>query len=603
MASRPLSFHILYQSVYPSFHLEVQQFVDLLLTDEAIRNGSLKKKTKKRENGGELSRNENVRDHNKRSRTIRVFSIITNPVRKEYTGTTPKCTNCSFYHNHEMPCCKCTDCNHLRNFASDCRVGPRMVTLVNAKNLKTTRGACFMYGGTDHYKAAFPRLNRAPRPGGNCQNQPMAIEGGQGSRNNGNQACGGVFIIGAEEARQDPNIVMEDLSSRLNPYGHFKFTAMPFGLRNAPMANEEHEMHLGLILELLKREKLYTKFSKCEFWLQEVQFLRYVINDDGMHVDPSKIEDAKNWEALRRPSEILKDKLCNTPVLALPDGPEDFVVYCNASGLGIDPNKIEYVKNWEALRRPSEVSSFLRLAGYYRRFIENLSKITKPLTILTQKNKTYVSGKVNVVANALSRKERIKPTKVQVINMTIHSSIKDRILATQKEVYEVVNTPAEMLRGLDKQMERSSDGAWTSSGHDEIWVIVDRLTKLAHFLPIREDYKVDMLARLYLSDIIARHGMPISIISDRDSRLHQGFDSQCKRHYKLECVMDFGGSLDVYHLLVEFSYTNSYHSSVRCASFEALYRRKCRSPILSAEVRKGQLIGPEIVQETTEKIS
>nr|GEZ07840.1 hypothetical protein [Tanacetum cinerariifolium] len=381
-----------------------------LLTDEAIRNGSLKKKTKKRENGGELSRNENVMDHNKRSRTIRVFAKITNPVRKEYTGTTPKCTNCSFYHNHEMPCCKCTNCNHLRNFASDCRVGPRMVTLVNAKNLKTTRGECFMYGGTDHYKAAFPRLNRAPRPGGNCQNQPMAIGGGQGRGNN----------------------------------------------------------------------------------------------------DPSKIEDAKNWEALRRPSEILKDKLCNTPVLALPDGPEDFVVYCNASGLGI--------------------------------------------------------GKVNIVANALSRKERIKPTKVRVMNITIHSSIKDRILATQKEVSEVVNTPAEMLRGLDKQMERSSDGAWYyldrirvplkgdvrtlimdeayKSKHSvhprtdkcTMTLGIDRLTKLAHFLPIREDYKVDMLARLYLSDIIARHGVPISIISDHDSRLHQGFDSQCKRHYKLGVV-------------------------------------------------------------------
>ncbi|GJV78445.1 reverse transcriptase domain-containing protein [Tanacetum coccineum] len=161
-----------------------------MLTDEAIRNGSLKKNTKKRGNGGELSRNENVRDDNKRTRTGRAFATITNPVRKEYTGTTPNCTNCSFHHNPEMPCRKCTNCNRLGHFARDCRAGPRMVTHVNARNPKTARGACFECGGTDHYKAACPRLNRAPRLGGNPQNQPMAIEEGQGCGNNGNQARG-----------------------------------------------------------------------------------------------------------------------------------------------------------------------------------------------------------------------------------------------------------------------------------------------------------------------------------------------------------------------------------------------------------------------------
>ncbi|GJW03981.1 putative reverse transcriptase domain-containing protein [Tanacetum coccineum] len=103
---------------------------------------------------------------------------------------------------------------------------------------------------------------------------------------------------------------------------------------------EEHEEHLGLVLELLKKEILYAKFSKCEFWLQEVQFLGHVINSDGIHVDPSKIEAVKNWKVPRTPSEenafqTLKDKLCNAPVLALPNGPEDFVVYCDASSLGL----------------------------------------------------------------------------------------------------------------------------------------------------------------------------------------------------------------------------------------------------------------------------
>ncbi|GKC89256.1 putative reverse transcriptase domain-containing protein [Tanacetum coccineum] len=87
-------------------------------------------------------------------------------------------------------------------------------------------------------------------------------------------------------------------------YGHFEFTVMPFGLTNAPVTWEEHEMHLVLVLELLKKEKLYATFSKCEFWLREVQFLGHVINVDGIHVDPSKIEAVKNWKAPRTPSEV-----------------------------------------------------------------------------------------------------------------------------------------------------------------------------------------------------------------------------------------------------------------------------------------------------------
>nr|GEY66779.1 putative reverse transcriptase domain-containing protein [Tanacetum cinerariifolium] len=121
-------------------------------------------------------------------------------------------------------------------------------------------------------------------------------------------------------------------------YGHFEFTVMPFGLTNAPA--EGHEVHLGLVLELLNEEKLYAKFSKCEFCLREVYFLKHVTNGGGIHVDPSKIEAVKNWKDPKTLSEenlfqTLKDKLCNAHVLALLDGPEDFVVYCDASELGL----------------------------------------------------------------------------------------------------------------------------------------------------------------------------------------------------------------------------------------------------------------------------
>ncbi|GJU38110.1 reverse transcriptase domain-containing protein [Tanacetum coccineum] len=182
-----------------------------MLTDEAIRNGSLKKNTKKRGNGGEPSRDGNARDDNKRFRTGRVFAIFANPVRKEYMGAAPKCTNCNYHYLPETLCCMCMNCNRFGHFAKDCRVGPRMVNPLNARNPIAACRACFKCDGTDHYKEACPRLNRAPRQGGNHQNQAMPIKGGQGHGNNGNPTREGAFMMGAEEARHNPNIVTGDL--------------------------------------------------------------------------------------------------------------------------------------------------------------------------------------------------------------------------------------------------------------------------------------------------------------------------------------------------------------------------------------------------------
>ncbi|GJU49852.1 putative reverse transcriptase domain-containing protein [Tanacetum coccineum] len=131
-------------------------------------------------------------------------------------------------------------------------------------------------------------------------------------------------------------------------YGHYEFQVMPFGLTNAPavfmdLMNRKNMLkqqnHLRIILELLRKEKLYAKFSKCDFWIHIVQFLGHLIDSQGLHVDPAKIEA---------------------------------------------------VKNWTSPTTPTEVRQFLGLAGYYRRFIEGFSKIAKPLTKLTQKNKNYI---------------------------------------------------------------------------------------------------------------------------------------------------------------------------------------------------------------------
>ena len=168
------------------------------------------------------------------------------------------------------------------------------------------------------------------------------------------------------------------------------------------------------------------------------------------------------------------------------------------------------------------------------------------------------------------------------------------------------------------------------SGHDTIWVIVDRLTKSAHFLPIRNSDSLDKLAQLYVKEIIRLHGTPVSIVSDRDPRFtsrfwpnlqnalgtrlhfsaafHPQTDGQSERTIQnLEdmfrtCVMEFRGSWDTHLPLMEFAYNNSYQASIGMAPYEALYGRKCQTPVCWDEVGERKLVGPEIVQVTCDKI-
>ncbi|GKB67249.1 putative reverse transcriptase domain-containing protein, partial [Tanacetum coccineum] len=170
----------------------------------------------------------------------------------------------------------------------------------------------------------------------------------------------------------------------------------------------------------------------------------------------------------------------------------------------------------------------------------------------------------------------------------------------------------------------------TSSGQDTIWVIFDRLTKYAHFLPMKGTYSMAKLTRQYLKKVVSRHGVPVLIISDKDTRFtshfrqslqkalvtqldmstayHPQTDGQSERTIQMledmlcAYVIDFGKGWDRHLPLVEFSYNNSYHTSIKVAPFEALYGCKCRSPICWAKLGDSQHTGPEIVHETTEKI-
>ncbi|GJR23550.1 putative reverse transcriptase domain-containing protein [Tanacetum coccineum] len=241
-----------------------------------------------------------------------------------------------------------------------------------------------------------------------------------------------------------------------------------------PNSNKtEHEEHLKAILELLKKEKLYAKFSKCEFWIPKVQFLGHVIDSRGIHVDPAKIESIKDWASPKTPTEIrqflgLAGYYQSAPILALPEGSEDFVVYCDASHKGLGDvlmqreKVIAYASRQLKIHEKNYTTHDLELGSVvfalkiWRHYLYG-TKCTmftdhKSLQhILDQKELNmrqrcwlellsdydcdirYHLGKENVVADALSRKERIEPLRVRALVMTIGLDLPKQILKSQIE--------------------------------------------------------------------------------------------------------------------------------------------------------------------------
>ncbi|GJU38344.1 putative reverse transcriptase domain-containing protein [Tanacetum coccineum] len=647
------------------------------------------------------------------------------------------------------------------------------------------------------------------------------------------------------------NILKTAFRTRIGDISEFQ--VMPFGLTNAPAVfmdlmnrvckpyldkfvivfiddiliyskdEREHEEHLKAILELLKKEKLYAKFSKCEFWIPKVQFLGHVIDSRGIHVDPAKIESIKDWASPKTPTEIrqflglagyyrrfiegfskiaksmtkltqkgikfdwgekeenafqlIKQKLCSAPILALPEGSEDFVVYCDASHKGLGAvlmqreKVIAYASRQLKIHEKNYTTHDLELGSVvfalkiWRHYLygtrctvftdhKSLQHILDQKELNMRQRRwlellsdydcdiRYHPGKANVVDDALRRKERIEPLRVRALVMTIGLDLPKRILEAQIEAQKPENIVNEDVGGMirrdipKERLEPRADGtlclhsrSWIPCYGDLRSVIMTRSHKFKYSItfPVLKDsatkmwkkifwwpnMKADirhvsvskmltcarvkvpipnikgirigsklqkyprgsgiynngfyhqilgrhkvfdtiwvdygstttsatsyqygkmisvgtMLRRLYLNRIVARHGIPASIICDRDGRFTSNFwrsfqkalgtdismstayhpetDGQSERTIQtLEdmlraCVIDFGKGWVKHLPLAEFSYNNSYHASIKAAPYEALYGRKCRSPVCWAEVGEAQLTGPELIQETTEKI-
>nr|GEW70502.1 putative reverse transcriptase domain-containing protein [Tanacetum cinerariifolium] len=271
-------------------------------------------------------------------------------------------------------------------------------------------------------------------------------------------------------------------------------------------SKEEHKVHLKLILELLKKEKLFGKFSKCKFWLQEVHFLGHVVNSKGIHVDP---------------------------------------------------NKIEAVKNWKPPKTPTEIRSFLGLAGYYRRFIVSFSKIAKPLTLLTQKNKKFEWG--DEQENAF---QTLKDVLCDASILTLPEGADDFVVycdASNQGFGCVLMQRNKVIAYASRQLKIYEKNYTT---HDlELGAVVFALKMWRHYL----------------------YGTKSVIYTDHKSLQHI-FDQKelnMRQRRWIELFSDYDCEIR-YHL--------------------ALYGRMCRTPIAWTEVGEGKLLGPEIVQETTDKI-
>ncbi|GJX55944.1 putative reverse transcriptase domain-containing protein [Tanacetum coccineum] len=409
-------------------------------------------------------------------------------------------------------------------------------------------------------------------------------------------------------------------------YGHYEFQVMPFGLMNAPAvfmdlmnrvykpyldkfmivfiddiliyskSKEEHAEHLKLILELLKKEELYAKFLKCDFWLSRVQFIglagyyRRFVEEDAF--------------------QLLKQKLCSAPILSLPKGNENFVVYCDASCKGLSTvlmqkeKVIAYASCQLKIHKKNYTIHDLELRAVvfalkmWRHYLYGTKCVVftdhKSLQhILDQKELNmrqrrwlkllsdydceirYHPGKANVVADALSRKERNKPLRVRALVMTISVNLPVQILNAQVEARKEENYGTEDLCGMIKKLEHHADGTLCLNGRS--WI------------PCRGN-----LWELIMHE---SHKLKYSI--------HPGSDKMYQDLKKLYWWPNMKAKISTYdrHIpLVEFSYNNSYHTSIKAVSFEALYGRKCRSLIYWAEVGDAQLTSTEIVYEPIENI-
>nr|GEY22431.1 reverse transcriptase domain-containing protein [Tanacetum cinerariifolium] len=386
-------------------------------------------------------------------------------------------------------------------------------------------------------------------------------------------------------------------------YRHYEFQVMPFELTNAPTVfmdlmnrvckpyldkflivfiddiliyskdEKEHKEHLKAILELLKKEELYAKFSKYEFWIPKVQFLDHVIDSQGIHVDPTKIVS---------------------------------------------------IKDWASPKTPIEMRQFLGLVGYYRRFIEGFLKIAKTMTKLTQKG-----GKFDWVEKQEATFQLLKKKLCSTPILALPEGSKDFMNEAQKpeniKNEDVGGMLVENSKDLEKhkieKLEPRTNGtlclngrSWLPCYGDLRIVIMHESYKSKYSIHLGSKKMYQDMKRLYWwpnmkVDIATYRSLmkDLGTSLDMSTAYHLKADGQSERTIQTlkdmlrACAIDFEKGWVKHLSLVEFSYNNSYHANIKTIPFKALYGRKCRSPICWTKVGEAQLLGLELIQKTTEK--
>ncbi|GJZ12674.1 putative reverse transcriptase domain-containing protein [Tanacetum coccineum] len=323
---------------------------------------------------------------------------------------------------------------------------------------------------------------------------------------------------------------------------------MPFGLTIALADKKVYKEHLKAILELLKKEKLYAKFSKCEFWILKVQFLCHVIDSRG-----------------------LTGYYRSAPILALPEGSEDFVVYCDASHKGLGAVLMQREKIWRTIylygtkctvftdhKSLQHILDQKELNMRQRRWLELLSDYDCDIR--------YHLGKANIVTDALSHKERIDPLRVKAE----HQRPSGLLVQPTIPEWKWDNIMMDFITKLPK----------SSQGFDTIW--------------LRQEIHVSIICDhdgRFTSNFWRSFQKALGIDLSMSTAYHPETDGQSERTIQtLEdmlraCVIDFGKGWVKHLPLAKFSYNNSYHASIKAAPYEALYGQKCRSPLLRTDKR------------------
>ncbi|GJU83233.1 putative reverse transcriptase domain-containing protein [Tanacetum coccineum] len=542
-----------------------------------------------------------------------------------YEGTLPFCNKCKLHHEGQCTI-KCNNCKKVGHMTRDCRA-------VIATTTQGTPGpnqrviTCFECGAQGHYRKDCPKVKNQNR--GNKARVPDArgkayVLGG-GDANPGSNTVTGTFLLNDHHAYMlfdsgaDRSFVSNTFSALLD--------ITPYAL----------DVSYAVELADGRTSETNTVLRGCTLGL-----LGHLFNIDLMPIDLGSFDVIIGMDWLAKNHAVI---VCDEKIVRIPYGNEILIIQGDKS----DKEKkstlsiISCVKarsiwrkccsnisgrSGDVRRRKSKAYTSRQLKIHKKNYTTHDLELgavvfalkmwrhylygTKCVVFTNHKSLQHILDqkelnmrqrrwlellsnydcmlcchprKANVVADVLSRKSRHKPLRVRALVMTIGLNLPMQILNAQVEARKEENYGTEDLCGMIKNLEPRADGTLCLKNRN-------RITKSAHFLPMKETDSMEKLTRQYLKEVVSRHGVPVSIISDRDSKFTSHFWKSLNEAL----------GWDIHLPLIEFSYNNSYHTSIKVAPFEALYGRKCRSPICWAEVGDAQLTGPEIIRETTEKI-